>query len=157
MEWELHNATRYIVNQLVSNRIDTLIIGYNKGWKQDINIGKRNNQTFVSIPFHKLINQLYYKCELVGIRVILNEESYTSKCSFFDRESVRKHEFYVGKRIKRGLFKTAVGRLVNADVNGSGNILRKVVPDAIVYSQGIEGFAVSPLLTTISKFSGCLV
>lgn len=120
-----HKASRYIVNQLVSNRINTLIIGYNKGWKQEVNIGKRNNQKFVGIPFMMLRDMLSYKCKLVGINVIVTEESYTSKCSFIDNEEIKKKEVYDGKRTKRGLYKSKDGKLINADINGSYNIMRK--------------------------------
>ena len=123
----LHKSSRKIVNFLVSNNISTLIIGYNEEWKQNINLGRTNNQSFVNIPFLTFINQLDYKCKLEGINVILTEESYTSKCSFLDGESLEEHESYLGKRIKRGLFRSAKGKLINADLNGSLNILKKVV------------------------------
>lgn len=123
----LHKSSRKIVNFLVSNDISTLIIGYNEEWKQNINLGRTNNQSFTNIPFYTFINQLDYKCKLEGINVILTEESYTSKCSFLDGETIEKHDNYLGKRIKRGLFKSAKGKLINADLNGSLNILRKVV------------------------------
>ena len=120
-----HKTSTYIVNHLVSNQINTLVIGYNKGWKQDINIGKRNNQNFAFIPFYRLVSMLEYKCALKGINVILQEENYTSKCSFLDNEDICKHSDYMGKRIKRGLFKSSNGIKINADVNGSLNILKK--------------------------------
>ena len=123
----LHKSSRYLVNFLVSNNISTLIVGYNEEWKQNINLGKRNNQSFVNIPFYTLIKQLEYKCKLEGINFILTEESYTSKCSFLDNEEVCKHNNYLGKRIKRGLFKSSENKLINADLNGSLNILKKVV------------------------------
>ena len=123
----LHKSSRKIVNFLVSNNISTLVIGYNEEWKQNINLGRTNNQAFTNIPFYTFINQLEYKCKLEGINVILTEESYTSKCSFLDNEYIEKHESYLGKRIKRGLFKSAKGKLINADLNGSLNILKKVV------------------------------
>ena len=123
----LHKSSRKIVNFLVSKNISTLVIGYNEEWKQNISIGKVNNQSFTSIPFYTFINQLEYKCKLEGINVILTEESYTSKCSFLDNEPLEKQDSYLGKRIKRGLFKTAKGKLINADLNGSLNILRKVI------------------------------
>lgn len=123
----LHKSSRKIVNFLVSNNISTLIIGYNEEWKQNINLGRTNNQSFVNIPFLTFINQLEYKCKLEGINVILTEESYTSKCSFLDGESLEEHENYLGKRIERGLFRSAKGKLINADLNGSLNILKKVV------------------------------
>jgi putative transposase len=86
---------------------------------------------------------LKYKCEIVGINVITHEESYTSKCSFLDLEEIKKHETYKGKRIKRGLFKSLIGTLINADVNGSYNILRKAIPNA--FAEGIEGVEVHPI------------
>ena len=123
----LHKASRYIINHLVSNNVNTLVIGYNPEWKQEINIGKVNNQKFVSIPHQRFIQMLTYKAELVGINVIVNEESYTSKTSFLDSEPVQKHSTYAGRRIKRGLFRSSSGKIINADLNGALNILRKVV------------------------------
>ena len=123
----LHKASTLLVNQLVSNDLNTLIIGNNKSWKQDINIGKRNNQNFVQIPHSTFIKMLEYKCKLRGINVLITEESYTSKCSFLDNEDIKKQKEYKGSRIKRGLFKSSKGILINADLNGSLNILRKVV------------------------------
>lgn len=123
----LHKSSRKIVNFLVSKNISTLVIGYNEEWKQNISIGGVNNQSFVSIPFHSFIQQLEYKCRLEGINVVLTEESYTSKCSFLDNEPLGKKDTYLGKRVKRGLYKTAKGRLINADLNGSLNILKKVI------------------------------
>ena len=130
----LHKASRYIVNQLVSKGVTDLVIGHNKGWKQDINMGKVNNQNFVSIPFNRLIEMVSYKCELSEIRVYLQEESYTSKASFLDLDQIPtfdatkvdlvKHKFS-GKRVKRGLYKSRDKSLINADVNGSLNIMRK--------------------------------
>lgn len=123
----LHKASRCIVNHLVSNNVNTLIIGKNDNWKQETNIGKKNNQNFVLIPHTQFIEMLSYKCKLVGIAVMMIEESYTSKCSFIDNEEMKHHEDYKGKRIKRGLFRTNKGKLINADLNGSLNIMRKVI------------------------------
>lgn len=133
----LHKVSRKLVNLLVSNQINTLIIGCNKEWKQNINLGSINNQNFVSIPYTNLIQMLEYKCILVGIRLELQEESYTSKCSFIDNESVEKHEKYVGKRIKRGLFRTENGLKINADINGSLNILRKYLTKNVIWNTEI--------------------
>jgi putative transposase len=138
----LHTASRRIIDLLVSEGIGTLVIGYNPEWKQAVNIGKQNNQNFVNIPFARFIQMLTYKAELVGIRVVLTEESYTSKCSFLDWEPIGKQEVYQGKRVKRGLFRSATGKQYNADVNGSYNILRKVASDAFV--QGSSGCVVHP-------------
>ena len=123
----LHKTTKIFVNYLVSKEINNVVIGYNKEWKQGINIGRVNNQNFVGIPYYKLLNMFTYKCELEGISVIVTEESYTSKCSFLDDEDICRHEEYDGKRIKRGLYKASDGRLINADVNGALNILKKVI------------------------------
>ena len=125
----LHKSSRYIVNHLVSNGVNTLVVGYNKQWKQDINIGRVNNQNFVNIPYLMFIKMLEYKSKLAGINFVLVRENYTSKCSFLDSEPIKKHKKYLGRRIKRGLFKSSSGKLINADLNGSLNILRKVVGD----------------------------
>ena len=140
----LHKASRYIVNQLLVSNINTLIIGNNKEWKQDINIGNVNNQNFVQIPYATLISMLKYKCELCGINVETTEESYTSKCSFLDMEEIKKHEIYCGKRIHRGLFRASDGRLINADVNGAYNIMIKCKPKAFV-ADGVKGVVVHPV------------
>lgn len=123
----LHKISREIVNYLVSKNVSHVIIGHNKGWKQSINIGKVNNQKFVNIPHSTFIQMLTYKGSLEGIVVKTAEESYTSKCSAIDLEPVKKHQDYLGKRIKRGLFKSHNGKLVNADVNAAYNIYRKHV------------------------------
>ena len=121
----MHKTSREIVNQLVSHNVTNLIIGYNKGWKQDTNLGKVNNQKFVQIPFLMFINMLMYKCELAGIKCETIQESHTSKCSFLDHEEICHHDKYLGRRIHRGLFKSATGQVINADVNGSLNIMRR--------------------------------
>ena len=121
----MHKTSREIVNQLVSHNVNNLIIGYNKGWKQDTNLGKVNNQKFVQIPFLMFINMLMYKCKLAGIRCEAIQESHTSKCSFLDHEEICHHDKYLGRRIHRGLFKSATGQVINADINGSLNILRR--------------------------------
>lgn len=143
----LHKSSRKIINHLVANDIPTLIIGKNDGWKQEINIGSRNNQNFVNIPHSQFVQMLDYKGKMEGITVILQEESYTSKCSFLDNEPIQKHNNYCGKRITRGLFKTSSGKLINADANGSLNILRKAVPN-INFENGIEASS-APLVLTI--------
>lgn len=141
----VHKASRMIVNQLVSNDIHTLVVGYNKGWKQDINIGRKNNQSFAQIPYEKFLKILAYKCKLEGINMVTIDESYTSKCSFLDGEDICKHDTYNGRRVKRGLFKSAEGTLINADVNGSYNILRKCMPNAFD-ADGVVGVLVHPVV-----------
>ena len=139
----LHKATRYLINYCLSNQINTIIIGYNKSWKQNIKLGVKTNQNFVQLPFYKMIEMIKYKADIVGLNVIVNEESYTSKCSFLDLESVERHDVYQGERIKRGLYKSSKGLFINSDVNGSYNIMIKVVPNA--FADGIEGVSVHPI------------
>jgi IS605 OrfB family transposase len=136
---QFHQLSRYIIRYLVKNRIGKLIIGKNKKQKQEINIGKRNNQTFVQIPFDKLLSMLEYKANLVGIEVVYQEESYTSKADsltkdelpIYEKDSHKRYSFS-GKRVKRGLYQSSVGILLNADINGALNIARKVVGDSFI-------------------------
>lgn len=126
----MHKVSRHIVRYMLSKRMGTIVVGYNRGWKDCIRIGKRNNQTFVQVPYETLISYLKYKCEMNGIKCIETEESYTSKCDSLSMELIEKHEIYDGKRIKRGLYQSSVGKLINADVNGALNIMRKVFNDS---------------------------
>ena len=123
-----HKISTYLINQAVSNDITAIFIGLNKEWKQEVKLGKKNNQNFIQIPFNILIDLITYKGKEKGIDVITTEESYTSKCSFFDNEEICSHDQYQGKRIKRGLFRTSNGKTINADVNGALNIIKKVIP-----------------------------
>ncbi len=145
----LHSSSRLIVNLIASRKIGTLVIGKNAQWKNEIDLGKKTNQNFVNVPHARLIEMLKYKAELMGIKVMMHEESYTSKANFLNLDPIPVYgdtgaddvEFS-GKRIKRGLYKTSGGRLINADVNGSYNILRKAIPNA--FSNGIESCVVQP-------------
>ena len=121
----LHKASRRVVELMEQNNIGTCFIGHNKDWKQEVEMGKKNNQNFVSIPYSLLINMLRYKIEEKGGQLIELNESYTSKCSFLDNEEVCKHETYKGKRMKRGLFLSSKSKTLNADINGSLNILKR--------------------------------
>jgi putative transposase len=122
----MHESSRWIIDHLVKEGIGTLVISKNERWKQNSNMGKRINQNFVNIPHARFIEMLSYKGELVGITVLLTEESYTSKASFLDLDPLPvlkpddkiKYTFS-GKRIKRGLYRASDGRLINADSNGS--------------------------------------
>ncbi|WIG59556.1 MAG: hypothetical protein OJF49_002303 [Ktedonobacterales bacterium] len=150
----LHTASRRIIDLLVAEGIGTLCIGKNPLWKQQANLGKRNNQNFVAVPHARFIDMLTYKGELVGIQVRLTEESYTSKASFLDadplpiydatRDATRSAPSFSGRRVRRGLYRAADGRHINADVNGSYNTIRKVLPDAF-QGKGIAGAAVHPV------------
>ena len=131
--------------------IDTIVIGRSKHWKQDVALGAVNNQNFVFIPFYKLVNMIRYKAEELGIRVIESDEAYTSLCSFLDWETIEKHETYLGKRIKRGLFRSAKGVLINSDLNGAYNHMRNAIPESmdelrkLVMEDGIEAVRIHPV------------
>ena len=133
-----HKVTHHFVNHCIANNIDTVIIGRNQQWKDNINLGKRVNQNFVTIPFGQLYRLLKYKLELNGINYIETEESYTSKCSFIDKEEITHHDSYVGKRVKRGLFRSKEGIKYNADINGSLNILRKYMTKTGTYTDDLH-------------------
>jgi putative transposase len=142
----LHVASRRIVDRLVAERMGTLVIGKNDFWKQAAKLGDRNNQNFVQLPHARFIEMLTYKAKLAGIKVIYQEESYTSKCSFLDLEPIGKQAVYLGKRITRSLFRAAEGRLIHADVNAAYNLIRKANPAA--FAHGLEGVVVRPLRLT---------
>ena len=130
-------------------QIGTVIIGHNKGWKQEINLGRKTNQNFVSIPFNRLIQMIQYKAEEFGIEVKVVEESYTSKIDHLAGESMKKQENYLGKRVKRGLFQSSIGKLINADINGAIGILRKVVGDGFLGNLINRGDVYSPVKLSI--------
>jgi putative transposase len=150
IDHELHRASRRIIDLLVSEGIGTLVIGKNPLWKQQVNLGRRTNQQFVAIPHARFIAMLTYKAELVGIWVIVTEESYTSKASFLDGDALPVYDAarpdqprFSGRRVKRGLYRAADGTPINADVNGAYNILRKVAPEA--FARGSRGCVVHPV------------
>jgi IS605 OrfB family transposase len=143
----LHKASKLVVDFCIINQIGRIVIGKNKQWKTESNIGDKNNQNFVQIPFNKLISMIEYKARLKGIVLIVREESYTSKASFLDSDNIpvykkEKEYTFSGKRIKRGLYKSKKGLIINADVNGGYNIIRKAFPNA--FGNGIEGVVVHP-------------
>ena len=124
-----------LVNTCIDHGVTTLVIGYNKGQKQDINLGAVNNQKIVSIPYHKFRQKLEQLCIEHGISYISQEESYTSKASALDMDSIPTYGVdeaptaFNGKRIHRGLYRSSDGSVLNADINGSINILRKYVKE----------------------------
>ena len=123
----LHKASKKVIQYCLENNIDNIVVGYNENWKQNVNLGKKTNQSFVQIPYASLLQKFTYKAQLPGLNISIQEESYTSKCSSLDLETIQFHESYIGQRTKRGMFVTSLGQLLNADVNGSLNILRKKV------------------------------
>lgn len=151
----LHAASRAIIALLKAEGIGTLVIGKNALWKQKSELGRVNNQHFVQLPHARFIDMLEYKAKLVGIRVILQEESYTSQASALDLDPLpvysptdEEGHHFSGKRITRGLYRAADGRVLNADINGSANILRKALPKA--FADGIEGIAACPAPLVVS-------
>ena len=145
----LHQSSSIVIKALKERKISTLVIGLNEDWKQKTNIGKANNQNFVSLPHRKLIDQLVYKCEEVGIEVILTEKAYTSKIDHFIAEEMKHHDKYAGRRIHRGLFRSSTGIYINADLNGALGIMRKVFPEkALAIAEFIRnsGVAFTPVI-----------
>lgn len=143
----LHKASRYIVDFALKHKIDTIVIGNNKNWKQSSSLGKVTNQAFVFIPHQKLIDKICYKAELCGIRVLLSEESYTSGTSFLDNEPPQKDSYNKKRRVHRGLFVSNNGVKINADVNAAYQIMRKVFPNE--FSDGIGGVVLHPVRVNI--------
>jgi len=142
----LHKISKFVIQECERKNIGVLIIGYNPEWKQKINLGRKTNQTFVSIPYNQLIEKIRYKAEERGIVVRLVDESYTSKCSFLDNEPIKKHMKYQGRRTSRGVFKSSTNLEINADVNAAYNILLKSDPQAIPQrkADGVGGYVVYP-------------
>ena len=141
----INKTCRYIINYCLNNNIGNLVIGYNETLQKNSNLGKKNNQNFVNIPVGNIKEKLEYLCKLYGINFVKQEESYTSKASFFDDDIIPiynsnnpKEYIFSGKRVKRGLYKTKRGYFLNADLNGALNILKKssVVGLNSLYSSG---------------------
>lgn len=138
----IHKASRFVVDYCRNNEINTIVIGNNKNWKQNSKMSKRVNQNFISIPYYSFIQKVQYKAEEFGIQVIITEESYTSGTSFLDNELPIKENYNKSRRKYRGLFVSNNGTKINADVNGSYQIIKKVFPKA--FANGIEGVGLHP-------------
>ena len=141
----MNKVARKVIKYCLENDIGNIVIGYNREFQKDSSLGKINNQKFVNIPYGKLIDKLKYLSKLYGINIRIQEESYTSKASFFDNDNVPMYSndnnqkyCFSGKRIKRGLYQTSRGYKLNADVNGALNILNKskVVDLSVLYCRG---------------------
>lgn len=143
----IHKASKLVVDKCKELKLDTIVIGKNEGWKQECTLGTITNQNFVQIPFSKFIDKLKYKCEDYQIKLLITEESYTSGTSFIDNELPIKENYNKKRRIKRGLFKSNKGVLINADCNGSYQIMKKVFPN--VFADGIEGEGLHPIRVNI--------
>lgn len=138
----IHKASRFLINYCKNNEINTIIIGNNKNWKQNSKMSKKVNQNFISIPYYNFIQKVQYKAVEFGIQVIITEESYTSGTSFLDNELPIKMNYNKSRRKHRGLFISNNGTKINADVNGSYQIIKKVFPKA--FADGIEGVGLHP-------------
>lgn len=144
---KLHKASKSIIDYALSCEANTIVIGNNKDWKRESKMSKKVNQKFIGIPHQRLIQMIQYKAENVGINVVLTEESYTSGTSFLDNEMPSKQNYNKSRRIHRGLFVSNDGKKINADVNGSLQIIKKVFPNA--FSNGIKGIGLYPIRVTI--------
>lgn len=149
-----HKVSFHIVKTAMEKNIDTIVIGKNDGWKQKIDLGKRNNQNFVQVPHALLLKFIQYKANAAGISVIVTEESYTSQASFLDGDIIPTYKsgnnappIFSGKRIERGLYRTKNKTFIHADVNGAANILRKVVPKA--FADGIAAVCSQPQVVNV--------
>nr|WP_304101430.1 transposase [Mitsuokella multacida] len=149
----LHKASRKVIDLCAEQDVSVLVIGKNKGWKQEAKLGRRVNQSFVQLPFARFIQMLQYKAEAIGMKVVLTEESYTSGTSFLDGEVPTKDCYDKSRRVHRGLFQANDGRKINADVNGAYQIMRKVFPN--VNADGIEGVALRPAVVVLSMSARC--
>jgi putative transposase len=145
IKYYMHCASKDIIEYCISNNIDTIVIGKNDEWKQNSSMSKKVNQHFVQLPYKIFIKMIQYKAEEVGIKVILINESYTSGTSFLDGEQPIKENYNYSRRIVRGLFKSNSGKLINSDVNGSLQIIKKAISNALE-GYGIEGLDLTPLV-----------
>ena len=149
----IHTAANRIIELCIENKVSTIYVGHNKCWKKDIKLGRRNNQNFVSIPFNDLIETLKYKIEkYLNLNIKIVEESYTSKCDHLVKETMEHHDNYLGKRVKRGLFKSYTGKELNADINGAIGILIKgnAISDDQIKILRDRGDIVSPKVLNIN-------
>ena len=143
----IHNASKQVINYCNTLNIDTIVIGLNKTWKQDIVMNNKAVQNFVYIPYDKFISQLKYKCSDNNINLMITNEAYTSGTSFLDNELPIRTNYNKSRRIKRGLFKSNKGILINSDINGSLQIIKKVFPNA--FKDGIEGSLIPIIINVV--------
>jgi len=149
-----NEIVRWFIGTYVG-KVNKIIIGYNKNWKQNISLGRETNKNFYQIPYCKLLDKLTYKMKLYGIEVIMNEESYTSKCNSLALEEICKHDVYSGERTKRGLFKSQYG-IINADLNGAINIMRKYLIKQGKDLKSIKGYNIfNPRCVDIPLMHSC--
>ena len=153
LENYFHHVSKLIVENCVKNSISKIVIGKNDGWKTGMKLGKKTTQNFQSVPFCNLLQKIQYKASALGIDVIFTEESYTSQASFLDRDEIpvwetgkKNEQSFSGTRVKRGLYRSAEGTLLNADANGSANIGRKVFPNGSFGAEWDRSVAATPVV-----------
>ena len=151
VEDTMHKASKYIVDMAIENNINTIAIGNNKDWKRESPLSKKVNQTFVGLPHQRMIEMILYKAENVGIRTVLTEESFTSGTSFLDNEMPLRENYEKSRRVHRGLFISNSSHRINADINASLQIIKKVSPNA--FSNGVEGIGLCPVVVNVSQFA----
>lgn len=149
VDYFMNLTSNYVIDLALKHNISKIIIGRNDRWKQKVNLGKLNNQKFTTIPYNMFIQKLTYKCEHLGIEILIVEESYTSGTSFLDNELPIKENYNKKRRIHRGLFKTNTGKLINADINASCQIMRKVFANAFNKLDNI-GFVMHPVRVNLT-------
>jgi len=153
LENYFHHTAKMIIEMCVKNDIGTIIIGKNENWKRGMNMGKKNNQKFQFVPYESLIGKIRYRAEMVGIDLILTEEAYTSKASFYDHDPLPRYgddvPEFSGRRKHRGLYVASDGFAVNADINASLNIGRKVIPEFL--GIGDRSVAATPVVVNPLK------
>lgn len=166
LQSKIHQITAFLTTLFDEMRIEIVFIGKNKNWKNELPFGKVVKQRFAYLPYETFIKQLSYKCQLRGISVITQEESYTSKASFLDNDEIpvygeAENPSFSGQRIKRGMYRSGEGWLINADVNGSYNILRKGmlmqnkplrVDNPIIQPKVVKGIGYKPNQSLINLY-----
>jgi putative transposase len=128
MQNKINGFLNNVVNSLINTYKEVFIIGYNPNWKSNVNLGKKTNRNFYQIPYKRLIYKLDEALKMRNKRLLILKESYTSKCDALALEEVNYHDKYKGTRVNRGLFSSSVNKLLNADINGAINIMRKHIP-----------------------------
>ena len=149
VDYFMNLTSNYVIDLAIQHNISKIIVGKNDDWKRSVNIGRINNQKFTTIPYNTFINKLKYKCEHLGIEVIITEESYTSGTSFLDNELPTKEFYNKKRRIYRGLFKSNTGKLINADINAACQIMKKVFVNAFNELDDI-GFVMHPVRVNLT-------
>jgi putative transposase len=144
----MHKCSKKVIDYCLENNVDTIIIGHNKEWKQEVSMFKQNSRNFVQVPFNMFIKMVEYKGQDAGIKVAITDESYMSGTSFLDREGSKKEFYDKSRRIRRVIFRSNSGVMINSDVNVSYQIIKKVFSKA--FTNEIEGVGLHPIRVNIA-------